>query len=126
VAGDTILSLPITGNETVLDAVAQLEGLSRLSSKTMWLARATPGSMGCAEILPVDWEEITRGGMTDTNYQVLPGDRIYIVDDKLVSSNGYLAKFTTPIERLFNITSLGTSTVQNVQVLGRGYNQNRR
>jgi hypothetical protein len=91
----------------------------------MWLARATPGSMGCAEVLPVDWEAITRGGMTDTNYQVLPGDRIYIVDDKLIAADNYLAKVTNPIQRLFNISSLGSSTIRGVQVMGRSYNANR-
>ena len=123
--GENIQRFPITGNETVLDAIAQLQGLQRVSSKTMWLARATPGSMGCAEVLPVDWEAITRGAMTDTNYQILPGDRLYIVDDKLVAADNYLAKFTNPIGRMLNISLQGSSTIRSTQVLGRSYNQNR-
>jgi polysaccharide biosynthesis/export protein len=123
--GESVLRFPISGNETVLDAIGQIQGLSHVSSKTMWVSRATPVGAGCAEVLPVDWLAITRGGVTDTNYQLLPGDRIYIVDDKLVATNNYLAKVTQPIERLLNISLLGTNTVGNMQTLGRSYNQNR-
>jgi hypothetical protein len=31
------------------------------------------------QILPVDWNGITRAGNTRTNYQLLPGDRLYVV-----------------------------------------------
>ena len=77
----------------------------------MWVARAAPGGMGPEQILPVDWVAIARGGVTETNYQILPGDRLYIVDDNLVAANNYIAKFTNPIERLLNIASLGASTI---------------
>ena len=40
--GDLVARLPITGNETVLDAISQINGLSRLSSKNIWIARPTP------------------------------------------------------------------------------------
>ena len=30
---------------------------------------------------PSIWDAMARGGITDTNYQILPGDRIYMVDD---------------------------------------------
>ena len=38
-SGDQVARLPITGNETVLDAISQINGLSRLSSKNVWIAR---------------------------------------------------------------------------------------
>lgn len=124
--GESIQRFPITGNETVLDAIGQIEGLSRVSSKTMWVARAHPGSLGAEELLPVDYVAIARGGVTDTNYQILPGDRVYIVDDKLVKANNGLAKLTDPIQRLLSIASLGTSTVRGAETMGRAYNQTRR
>ena len=40
--GDNIQRFPITGNETVLDAVSLVNGLSRLSSKNIWIARPSP------------------------------------------------------------------------------------
>ena len=79
--GDRLLRMPITGNETVLDAIAQTNGLSQVSSKKIWIARPTPN--GCDQILPVSWDAITRGATTATNYQILPGDRVYIAEDKL-------------------------------------------
>ncbi len=123
--GESVRRFPISGNETVLDAIGQMQGLSRVSSKTMWVSRATPGGMGCEEVLPVDWVAVARGGVTDTNYQLLPGDRIYIVDDNLVAANNYLTQFTRPITRLLSITSLGASTIRNMQTLGRSYNKDR-
>ena len=45
--GDGVL-VPITGNETVLDAIAQTNGTSRLSSKNMWIAH--PRQAGLAAI----------------------------------------------------------------------------
>ena len=43
--GDNIQRFPITGNETVLDAISQVQGLSRLSSKNIWIARPAPGGL---------------------------------------------------------------------------------
>ena len=57
----------------------------------MWVARATPSDKGDENILPVNFVAITQG-LTNTNYQLLPGDRLYIVDDNLVAANNYLNK----------------------------------
>ena len=47
--GDQIQRVPITGNETVLDAITQIGGLDRVSSKTIWIARPAPADgSGCA------------------------------------------------------------------------------
>jgi polysaccharide export outer membrane protein len=123
--GDNVVRMPITGNETVLDAIAQIGGLSQLSSKTIWVARPAPPNFGCEQILPVEWEAIAKGGVTATNYQILPGDRIFIAEDQLVATNNLLSKLISPLERLFGVTGLGTSTVRNTQTLGRSYNRTR-
>jgi hypothetical protein len=91
----------------------------------MWVARPTPAEKGEDHVLPVDYVAITQG-LTDTNYQLLPGDRLYIVDDNLVAENNYLTKLTQPIERLLNLSTLGTSTISNMQTTGRAYNTSRR
>ena len=36
-------------------------------------------------VLPVDYAAITRRGATATNYQILPGDRIFIAEDPLLA-----------------------------------------
>jgi len=123
--GDSVRRLPITGNETVLDAVSSVGGLSQFSSKEVWIARPAPGDYGCQQILPVDYAAITRGGSATTNYQVLPGDRVFIEDDHMVGLNNVLGKFTAPLERLLGIAGLGSSTVRGYQTMGRAYNAQR-
>jgi protein involved in polysaccharide export with SLBB domain len=78
--GDEVTRLPVTGNETVLDALSQVEGLSGMANKSVWIARPAPGTGGCDTILPVNWRQITEGAATATNYQVLPGDRVFVVE----------------------------------------------
>ena len=123
--GDNVVRVPITGNETVLDAVSQVGGLSQLSSKKIWIARPAPGGFSCEQIMPVEWDAITRGAATDTNYQLLPGDRLFISEDKLMAANNLLTKVTAPLERLLGMTGLSTSTIRNTQTLGRQFNRQR-
>ncbi len=78
--GDHVARLPITGSETVLDAISQVGGLTGLSKKKIWIARPTPEGTNSDLILPVNWSDITRGASTESNYQILPGDRIFIVE----------------------------------------------
>jgi len=107
--GDGLYRFPITGNETVLDAVSQINGLEQVSSKRIWIARPTrePGTM---QVLPISWEAITAQASTGTNYQILPGDRIFIAEDKLIALDTNLAKLTAPLERIMGFTLLGTGT----------------
>lgn len=113
--GDQIVQFPITGNETALDAVSQVQGLTASSSTRMWIAR--PGANGCGgdQILPVDWLGITQRGDTATNYQILPGDRLYVAEDKLVAFDTGLAKIISPVERMLGVTLLGTQTAKQIR-----------
>ena len=121
--GDNIAKAPITGNETVLDAIANLGGLSQLSSKRIWIARPAPGDHAFEQILPVDYDAITRGAATDTNYQLMPGDRVFIAEDRAVAFSNLLQKITAPLERIAGIGSLYGSTIRNLQTLGRSFNR---
>jgi polysaccharide biosynthesis/export protein len=121
-SAESIHRFPIMGNETVLDAIGQIQQFSALSSKTMWVARAAPNGFGAEQILPVDWEAISRGGETGTNYQLMPGDRLYIVSDNLVAMNYVLGTVTNPVGRLLGLATLGTSTARDAETLGRSYN----
>ena len=78
--GDQVARLPVTGNETVLDALAQTNGLDHLEKKKIWIARPAAGTGQADTILPVSFQEIAHGGATGTNYQILPGDRIFIAE----------------------------------------------
>ncbi len=80
--GDSVRRLPVTGNETVLDALCQVNGLAPVSSKKIWIARPSAADSEQGTILPVDYDAITSRGATATNYQLFPGDRLFIADKK--------------------------------------------
>lgn len=112
--GDQVVIIPSKGNETVLDAIGQIQGLQSTSSTRMWIARPGYNDCGGDQILPVDWVAITQRGDIKTNYQILPGDRLYVSEDKLVALDTAIAKMVSPIERLFGVTLLGTQTAQRL------------
>jgi polysaccharide export outer membrane protein len=118
--GDQVYRLPITGNETVLDALSNVGGLAiQASNKHIWIARPAPVNAGCGDqILPVDWKAIVQCGKTATNYQVLPGDRIYVKAQPLIKFDTMLGLVITPVERAFGVTLLGNSTIQNFRHSG--------
>ncbi|MBI3865122.1 MAG: polysaccharide biosynthesis/export family protein [Planctomycetia bacterium] len=115
-SGESVVRVPFTGNETVLDAMSQVDGLSEVAAKNnMWVARPGPHGSEVAQKMYVDWRGITQDAVTTTNYQLLPGDRIYIKADPLVAADGFIAKFTVPMSRLFGITLLGNGTVNSIK-----------
>ena len=115
--------MPITGKETVLDAITQVGGLSPVSSKKVWIARPVPGSVGCEQHLPVDWDAIAHGASTATNYQLMPGDRVFIAENDTIALTAFIGEVLSPFERVGGALSLGTNTIRNLQTLGRSYNR---
>ena len=114
--GEQVFPFPITGSETVLDAISNINGLPDVASKrNIWVARRTPHPGQPWQILPVDWVGLTQHGITYTNYQVMPGDRIYVKAQRLVTIDRTLARVLSPVERMFGITLLGASTVNNIK-----------
>jgi polysaccharide export outer membrane protein len=121
--GDNIQRFPVTGKETVLDAVVLVGGISRVANKQIWIARPNPGQ-DCDQILPVEWELIVKGGSTTTNYQLLPGDRVFIADNPWADLNMVVSRTVAPIERLFNFGLLGSNAAQSLHRFPRGnFNQ---
>lgn len=114
--GDQVIRLPIVGGETVLDAISELGGLSPNSTKSMWIARPAPDKVGRDVILPVDWDAIASDAAPATNYQVLPGDRIYIDGSKLVHADTFMGRVTAPFERTAGLITLGASTVRSLSI----------
>jgi len=118
--GDNVAKFPITGNETVLDAIANLGGISPVSSTRIFIARPAPNGVGAEQILNVNWDEISRGATTATNFQLLPRDRLYISEDPYIKFDALLTKYTRPFERLFGFVALGTSTLNRINRFGLG------
>src|SRR5262245_45336736 len=113
-AGQQVVRLPITGNETVLDAIAQVNGLSPVSSTdNIWVARPAPAG-GPHQVLPVNWQAVSQLADTGTNYQLMPGDRVYVAAQHLVATDTFLARLLSPVERLLGVTLLGNYTIRSV------------
>jgi polysaccharide export outer membrane protein len=116
--GEQVFRVPITGSETVLDGISQIYGLPAVASKKrIWVARRSSDGMS-DQVLPVDWNGIVRSGSTATNYQILPGDRIYVDANRWVRFDTKVARFLSPFERMFGFTLLGSETVNSIA--GRG------
>jgi len=71
-------SFPLVGRETVLDGILAAGGLNdKASTCNIIISRPTP-AQGCRIVLPVCYRQIVQIGDTTTNYQLRPGDRIYV------------------------------------------------
>jgi len=115
-SGESVVRVPFTGNETVLDAMASVDGLSEVAAKNnMWVARPGPHGSDVTQKMFVDWRAITQDAVTTTNYQLLPGDRIYVKADPLIATDTFLAKVITPMSRVFGVTLLGNGTVHSLK-----------
>lgn len=68
----------LNGNETALDALMQAGGLNDKASRDN-IILSRPSKPNCPRIvLPICWKQIVQLGDTTTNYQIAPGDRIYV------------------------------------------------
>ncbi len=121
-SGQSIVRLPCTGNETVLDAISQVNGLSSIAStRDIWIAR--PSGSGCQR-LPVNWNAVVSSADPSTNYQLLPGDRVYVAAQKLVAIDIRMGRLFAPVERLLGIILLGNGAVRTLSGQGFGNNNN--
>jgi len=75
--GDNVRRVPITGKR---DGAGRLERGQRSVAGIQHdgvIARPAPGGFGCQQILPVAYGGDRQGGSAATNYQVMPGDRVF-------------------------------------------------
>jgi polysaccharide export outer membrane protein len=114
-AGYHIARAPITGTETVLDAIASIGGLGASSSMyAIWIARPNSEEAGCEQILPINLTDIVKRGCTTTNYQLLPGDRLFVKAEGVVAFSNAFAKVIVPIEQVLGAALLGQTTYQSL------------
>jgi hypothetical protein len=55
-----------------------------------------------------------------TNYQVLPGDRVFVMGQPLTKFDTALARILAPAERVFGTSLLGLTTVAAFETGGAG------
>jgi hypothetical protein len=76
-APERVVHRPLTEPELVLDALGSvMTQIPQLYRMEMWVIRHKPG--GEAKVLRIDLKAISCRGETATNYQLLPGDQLYL------------------------------------------------
>jgi polysaccharide export outer membrane protein len=95
--------LPITGNETVLDAINYAGGLIPTAAPcNIRLVRPAPPGQCCEQTLPVNIAAIISGGDPTTNYQLMPGDRVVVYRDPIVRTTIFIDKLAAPFQTVVN------------------------
>jgi polysaccharide export outer membrane protein len=95
--------LPITGNETVLDAINYAGGLIPTAApQNIRLVRPAPPGACCEQKLPVNLAAIISGGDPTTNYQLMPGDRIVVYRDPIVRTTIFIDRLAAPFQTVLN------------------------
>jgi polysaccharide export outer membrane protein len=75
--GESIHPFP-AGRMTVVDAISQVKDLPVEGIRKVWVARPAAVSGKPPRILHVDWAGIKEKGIVQTNYKLLPSDRLYV------------------------------------------------
>jgi polysaccharide export outer membrane protein len=112
--------LPITGNETVLDAINYAGGLiPTASTVNIRLVRPAPPGACCEQTLPVNIAAIINAGDPTTNYQLMPGDRVVVFRDPIVRTTVFIDRIAAPFNSVLNSIfqySLTARTVKAINV----------
>lgn len=95
--------MPITGNETVLDAINYAGGLTPMASvPNVRLVRPAPPGSAEPQLLPINLAAIIQEGDTTTNYQLMPGDRIFVYRDPLVRLTIFVDRLAAPFNTVMS------------------------
>jgi len=71
-------SFQYIGNETVLDAIIEGGGLGNKANRHNIIVSRPSTCGGCRTVMKVCYDQIVQLGDTSTNYQLLPGDRVFV------------------------------------------------
>lgn len=115
--------LPITGNETVLDAIQYAGGLIPTASvPNIRLVRPAPPGACCEQTLPINIAAIVNAGDTTTNYQLMPGDRIVVFRDPIVRTTIFLDRLAAPFNSVLNSILQYSFTARSVKAINAPIN----
>jgi hypothetical protein len=77
---------PLSGRETVLDAIVQAGGLTRRAARDQIVLSRPTHPDGCRVVYPVCYDQIVQLGDTSTNYQLMPGDRVFVPSQNMLAT----------------------------------------
>ncbi len=115
--------LPITGNETVLDALSYAGGLIPTASvPNIRLVRPAPPGACCEQTLPINLAAIINAGDSTTNYQLMPGDRLVVFRDPIVRTTIFLDRLAAPFNSVLNSILQYSFTARSVKAINAPIN----
>ena len=120
VLGDVLVTgkMPITGNETVLDAIQYAGGLMPTAApQNIRLVRPAPPGACCEQVLPINLSAIMNGGDPTTNYQLMPNDRIIVYRDPIVRFTVFLDRLAAPFQTVVSSTLQTSFMIRYLQIL---------
>lgn len=113
--------LPVTGNETVLDAIEFAGGLLPTAApQNIRLVRPAPPGACCEQVLPVNLSAIMSGGDSTTNYQLMPGDRVVVYRDPIVRTTIFIDRLAAPFQTVLNTIMQYSFTARSLEYLRLG------
>jgi polysaccharide export outer membrane protein len=124
VLGDVLIpgKLPITGNETVLDALEYAGGLLPTAApQNIRLVRPAPPGACCEQTLPVNLAAITNGGDPTTNYQLMPGDRIVVHRDPIVRLTVLIDRLVAPYQAVIGSGLQTSFFIQYLRIISHPF-----
>lgn len=114
--------LPITGNETVLDAINYAGGLAPTASQVnIRLVRPAPAGACCEQVLPVNYAAIVYGGDPTTNYQLLPNDRLVVYRDPIIRTTLFIDRLAAPFNTVVQSILTYSFSVQSLKFLSQPF-----
>jgi protein involved in polysaccharide export with SLBB domain len=69
--------VPIKGEPHVKDALANM----KVDNKVMWIARPDPSRYLSEQVMPIDWESVSRNPKDRSNYLLQPGDWLFVAPE---------------------------------------------
>jgi polysaccharide biosynthesis/export protein len=118
VLGDVLITgkIPITGADTVLDALNYAGGLMPTAApQNIRLVRPAPLGACCEQVLPVNLAAITSGGDPTTNYQLMPNDRLIVYRDPIVRLTVFIDRLAAPFQTVLGTTLQSAFTIRGVK-----------
>jgi len=113
--------LPITGNETVLDAIHYAGGLiPQAAPNNIRLVRPSPTGACCEQILPVNLSAIVNVGDSTTNYQLMPGDRLVVYRDPIIRGTIFIDRLAAPFQTAINSALQYSFTARSLKSINVG------
>jgi polysaccharide export outer membrane protein len=113
--------LPITGNDTVLDAINYAGGLAPTASiPNVRLVRPAPPGSCTPQLLPVNLAAIIQEGDTTTNYQLMPGDRLWVGRDPIVRATIFVDRLAAPFNTVLTSIIQYSFAARSIRFINSG------